>query len=90
MIPAESVLILAAHQEKVPAEVKGFFLAPSPSKLRRVKRVSPLSEEQCNYLAAIMEPEEIQMLRKLRQVSDESKLQITGFVDYLFASRKKG
>ena len=86
----KSVLILTAHQEKVPAEVKGFFLSPSQAKFRRGKRKFPLSEEQCNYLAAIMEPEEIQMLRKLRQVSDESKLQITGFVDYLFASRKKG
>lgn len=46
----KSVLILSAHQEKVPAEVKGFFLSPSQSKFRRGKRKFPLSEEQCNYL----------------------------------------
>jgi len=28
----KSVLILSAHQEKVPAEVKGFFLSPSTTK----------------------------------------------------------
>jgi len=84
----KSVLILAAHQEKVPVEVKGFFLSPSQSKYRRVKRVSPLSEEQCNYLARIMNPEEIQLLRKLRQMSDEARTQITGYVDYLYATKK--
>lgn len=86
----KSVLILAAHQEKVPAEVKGFFLSPTQSKLRRVKRVSPLSEEQCDYLERIMGPQEMQMLRKIRQVSEEAKIQINGLVDYLFATRKNG
>jgi hypothetical protein len=84
----KTILILTAHQEKVPFEVKGFFLAPSEAKLRRDKRKYPLSEEQCNYLARLMSTEEIQMIRKLRQVSEEANIQIMGYIDYLFASKK--
>jgi hypothetical protein len=84
-----SVLILAAHQEKVPADVKGFFLSPSSTKVRRGgKRVFPLSEEQCNYLAKIMTTEEIQMLRKLRNVTPEAKTQIIGYVEFMFATKR--
>src|SRR5512135_3125683 len=84
----KTVLILTAHQEKVPFEVKGFFLTPSEAKLRRDKRQYPLSEEQCNYLARLMSTEEIQMIRKLRQVSEEANIQIMGYIDYMFASKK--
>ena len=84
----KSVLILSAHQEKVPAEVKGYFLSPSQTKFRRGKRKFPLSEEQCNYLEKIMSADEIQMLRKFRQVSEEARLQIFGYVDYMFASKR--
>ncbi len=84
----KSVLILAAHQEKVPAEVKGFFLSPSQAKFRRGKRKYPLSEEQINYLEKIMSSEEILMLRKFRQVSEEARIQIAGYVDYMFASKR--
>lgn len=84
----KSVLILAAHQEKVPAEVKGFFLSPSQAKFRRGKRKFPLSEEQINYLEKIMSADEILMLRKYRQVSDEARTQIAGYVDYMFASKR--
>ncbi len=83
-----SVLILSAHQEKVPAEVKGYFLSPSQTKFRRGKRKYPLSEEQCNYLEKIMNAEEIQMLRKLRQVSDDARTQIYGYVDFMFSSKR--
>jgi len=86
----KSVLILSAHQEKVPAEVKGFFLSPSQSKFRRGKRKFPLSEEQCNYLEKIVSSDEIQVLRKFRQVSDEARTQIIGYVDYMFASKRSG
>lgn len=41
-----STLVLAAHQEKVPDELKGFFLTPSQAKFSRGKRKYPLSEEQ--------------------------------------------
>lgn len=84
----KSVLILAAHQEKVPAEVKGFFLSPSQAKFRRGKRKFPLSEEQINYLEKIMSADEILMLRKFRQVSEEARIQIAGYVDFMFASKR--
>jgi hypothetical protein len=86
----KSVLILSAHQEKVPAEVKGYFLSPSQSKFRRGKRKFPLSEEQCNYLEKIVSSDEIQILRKFRQVSDDARTQIVGYVDYMFASKRSG
>jgi hypothetical protein len=84
----KSVLILAAHQEKVPAEVKGFFLSPSQAKFRRGKRKYPLSEEQINYLEKILSVDEIMMLRKFRQVSDEARTQIAGYIDFMFASKR--
>jgi hypothetical protein len=85
-----SALILTAHQEKVPDEVKGFFLTPTQSKLNRGKRVYPLSQEQCDYLERIMNKEEIQLIRKLRQVSEEAKLQIIGYVDFMYQTKKTG
>jgi hypothetical protein len=84
----KSVLILAAHQEKVPAEVKGFFLSPSQAKFRRGKRKYPLSEEQINYLEKILSIDEIMLMRKYRQVSDEARIQMAGYIDYLFASKR--
>ena len=84
----KSVLILSAHQEKVPDEVKGFFLSPSQAKFKRGKRKFPISEEQINYLEKILSIDEIMLLRKFRQVSDEAKVQITGYVDYMFASKR--
>lgn len=86
----KAALILAAHQEKVPAEVKGFFLSPAQSKFKEGKRIFPLSQEQCDYLKKIMTSEEIQMLRKYRQVSEEAKTQVAGYVDYMFATKKNG
>ena len=84
----KAMLILAAHQEKVPAEVKGFFLSPSQAKFRRGKRKFPLSEEQINYLEKILSMDEIMMLRKFRQVSDEARTQIVGYVDFMFSSKR--
>jgi hypothetical protein len=85
----KSGLILAAHQEKVPADVKGFFLSPSATHYKEGKRIFPLSSEQTDYLGKILSPVEIQMIRKYRQVTDEGKTQIRGYIDYTFASRKK-
>ena len=82
-----STLVLAAHQEKVPNEVKGFFLVPSQGKLNRGKRKYPLSEEQTEYLEKILNIDEIMMLRKFRQVTDEARIQIAGYVDYMYASK---
>jgi hypothetical protein len=83
-----SSLILSAHQEKVPAEVRGFFLSPVQSKFREGKRVFPLSQEQCDYLERIMSEQEIQIIRKFRQVSEDAKTQIIGYVDYMFATKR--
>ncbi len=85
----KSMLVLAAHQEKVPDEVKGFFLSPSQVKFKRGKRKYPLSEEQTSYLEKILSIDEIMMMRKLRQVSDEAMVQISGYVDFMFASKKR-
>lgn len=84
-----SALILAAHHEKVPNEVKGFFLSPVKSKFREGKRIYPLSQEQCDYLDRMMSTEEIQLMRKFRQVSKDAKTQIIGYVDYMYASKKR-
>jgi hypothetical protein len=42
----KSILILGAHQEKVPDEVKGYFLSPSQTKLKRGKRKYPHPEHR--------------------------------------------
>jgi hypothetical protein len=81
-------LILAAHREKVPAEVRGYFLFSPERKTWREKRVWPISEEQCYYLGKIIKEEEIQLIRKLRQVSDEARMQIGEYVDYTWASKR--
>ncbi len=83
-----STLVLAAHQEKVPDEVKGFFLAPSKSKLTRGKRKYPLSEEQTEYLEKILSIDEIMLLRKFRQVTDGARVEIAGYIDYMYASKR--
>jgi hypothetical protein len=85
-----SSLIMAAHQEKVPLELKGYFLSPSPaqSNYRTGKRTYPLSAEQCAYLGKIMSPEEIQQLRKFRQINDGAQKQLAGYLDFLFATQK--
>ena len=84
-----SLLVLAAHQEKVPDEVRGYFLTPSDAKLNRGKRKSPLSEEQTTYLEKVLSVDDIMLLRKFRQVSDEGRVQISGFIDFMYAAKKR-
>ena len=57
-----SALVLAAHRERVPEEMKGYFLSAAPDRSWRKQRVSPLSEEQCIYLEKIMSKDEILMV----------------------------
>ena len=83
-----SVLVLAAHQERVPDDLQDFFLTPLQGKLNRGKRKYPLSEEQTNYLAEILSDDELVLLRKLRLVTDEARTQIAGYVDFAYGSRK--
>ena len=85
----KSLLVLSAHQEKVPDEVKGYFLLPSQSKTTRSKRRFPLSEEQTAYLEKILSIDEIMMLRKFRQVTDEARVQIAGYVDFMYATKRR-
>jgi hypothetical protein len=85
----KSLLVLSAHQEKVPDEVKGFFLLPSQVKTSRSKRKFPLSEEQTAYLEKILSIDEIMMLRKFRQVTDEARVQIVGYVDFMYATKRR-
>jgi hypothetical protein len=51
-------------------------------------RKHPLSQEQCEYLEKIMKPDEIQLVRKMRQVTDDGRKQICGYVDYMFATQR--
>ena len=83
-----SALLLAAHKEKFPFEVKGYFLSPTKQKKFEKRRVWPLSEEQCSYLEKILNEPEIQIIRKFRQLPDEEKAQITGYLDYTWAMKK--
>jgi hypothetical protein len=83
-----SVLLLAAHREKVPVEVQGFFLSPTEDKKYEKKRVWPLSEEQCSYLEKILKDPEIQIIRKFRQLPDEEKARIEAYLDYTWAIKK--
>lgn len=83
-----SVLVLAAHQEKVPRDLQGFFLTPVRDDVGRGKRRYPLSEEQTIYLSKILSDDELALLRKLRLVTDEARLQIQGYVDYTYKSGK--
>ena len=85
----KSLLVLSAHQEKVPDEVKGFFLLPSQAKTTKSKRRFPLSEEQTAYLEKILSIDEIMMLRKFRQVTDEARVQIAGYVDFMYATKRR-
>jgi transcriptional regulator with XRE-family HTH domain len=83
-----SALLLAAHKEKFPLEVKGYFLSPSKQIKYEKRRVWPLSEEQCSYLEKILSEPEIQLIRKFRQIPDEEKAQIIGHLDYSWAMKK--
>jgi hypothetical protein len=83
-----SALLLAAHKEKFPVEVKGYFLSPTKEKKFEKKRAWPLSEEQCSYLEKILSEPEIQVVRKLRQIPDEDKAHITGYLDYTWAMKR--
>lgn len=84
----KSALLLAAHQERFPVEVEGYFLSRKEQKKFEKKRVWPLSEEQCSYLEKILNESEIQVIRKLRQLPPEEKAQITGYLDYTWAMKR--
>lgn len=86
-----SSLVLTAHKQKLPSDVKGLFLAPTPASLdgKKTKRMFPLSQEQCDYLSREMTVEEIQLVRKFRQLNEEAKIQGRGYVEYMFEVARK-
>jgi DNA-binding MarR family transcriptional regulator len=81
-------LILAAHKEKVPIEAKGYFLSAARRKSYPRKRVWPLSEEQCDHLARVLDETEIQIIRMFRQIPDEAKSQIVGYLSFTWATKR--
>ncbi len=81
-------LILAAHKEKVPIEVKGYFLSAAKRRTYPERRVWPLSEEQCDHLGKVLNETEIQMVRMFRQLPDEEKAQIIGYLTYSWATKR--
>ena len=83
-----TALLLAAHKEKFPFDVKGYFLTPSKKIKFEKRRVWPLSEEQCSYLEKILKEQEIQIIRKFRQIPEEEKARIADYLDYTWAMKK--
>jgi transcriptional regulator with XRE-family HTH domain len=81
-------LILAAHQEKVPIEVKGYFLSAAKRRTYPQRRVWPLSEEQCDHLVKVLNEAEIQMVRMFRQLPDETKAHIVDYLTYAWATKR--
>lgn len=84
-----SSLVLAAHRQKLPGDVKGLFLAPALGGNGKPKRRFPLSQEQCDYLSSVISLEEIQLVRKYRQLNEEAKIQSRGYIEYMFGVSRK-
>ncbi len=83
-----SLLLTASHRQRLPAELRDEMLsvASPPGGQWEKKRKWPLSQEQCDYLGRVMQPHEIQFIRKYRQLNAESKQQTVGYVEYMFAT----
>jgi hypothetical protein len=79
-------LVLTAHKQKVPRDMHGFFLEPKHpvGGTWEQKRKWPLSQEQCEYLSRIMNEQEIQLVRKYRQLDGDQRSQALGYIDYHF------
>lgn len=80
-------LILAAHRQRLPLDTHSFILQPDEGTTKN-KRIWPLSREQCDYLAKFMSPQEIQLLRKYRQLLPEEQRQTEGYVHYMFSTKR--
>ncbi len=86
-----SSLVLMAHKQKMPGDVKGHFLTPvvATGEHWKTKRKYPLSQEQCEYLSKVISIEEIQLVRKYRQLDSDQKIQSRGYIDYMFGVQRK-
>lgn len=74
-------VVIAAQKQLIPQLARENMLTPVEAAYGE-KRIWPLSQEQCEYLAKVLQPEEIQFIRKFRQVTAQGKIQIRGFVDF--------
>jgi hypothetical protein len=70
----------------------GFFLEPQKPAggVWDEKRKWPLSQEQCDYLSKLMSEQEIQLVRKYRQLAEEQRTQTQGYIDYHFETARRG
>jgi hypothetical protein len=85
----QSLVIVAAHKEKLSKGFEHYFLRPLACSGFPKKRAWPLSQEQCVYLQKIMNQQEIQLVRKYRQITGEGKIQIRGYIDFIFMQHRK-
>jgi len=85
-----SVLLTAAHRQKIPRELRQHMLPVAPPKQGdwTQKRKWPLSQEQCEYLDKELKPHEIQLIRKCRQLTSEEKQNVISYIDFQFASNR--
>jgi hypothetical protein len=82
-----TLLLLAAHEQRMPPNLRSFMLRPAAAATKN-KRIWPLSLEQCTYLEKIMSPAEIQLVRKYRQLSPEENAQVLGYINYMFSTQR--
>jgi len=80
-------LILAAHRQNLPLDTQSCILQPAEVASKN-KRIWPLSREQCDYLANVISLQELQILRKYRQLLPEGKIQIEGYIHYMFVTKR--
>jgi hypothetical protein len=83
----QNLVVLAAHRERLSGTGDDNILVPMVNGYKK-KRIWPLSQEQCLYLEKILHRPEIQLIRKCRQVSTEGRVQIKGYVDFMFMSHR--
>ncbi|OGW39936.1 MAG: hypothetical protein A2010_07530 [Nitrospirae bacterium GWD2_57_9] len=84
-----ALVIVAAHKQRLSKDFEQSFLQPAAGTGFGKKRVWPLSQEQCEYLQKIMSPQEIQLLRKYRQITAEGQVQVRGYIDFTFMQHRK-
>lgn len=82
-----AVLLVPSHLQKMPRKLRAEVLPVAPPSnfdwIR--KRKWPLSQEQCDYLGRVLQPAEIQLIRKCRQLTEEEKGSAVAYVGYLFS-----
>lgn len=82
-----AVLLVPSHLQKMPRKLRTEVLpvAPPSNFDWEHKRKWPLSQEQCDYLGRVLQPAEIQLVRKCRQLTEEEKGSAFACVGYLFS-----